>query len=142
VHLKGILHFFDAETRFRFKQPSLYKKPSFRYDTPNKYRHRDAKDRVEVQAMDDRYLSPYNGHLAKLHVQATDHLYESGATTTWRRTYIRNVAPLNRRIATWVIDFSIDPQSWKDWGWILLKFIPSSCALTFLVSKFLSCALV
>jgi hypothetical protein len=92
-------------------------------------------DRVRVFQMDDRYLSPYNGHLAKMHVQATDQLYDGQGTTTWRRTYIRSVAPMSNRIATWPIDFVVDPQSWKDWGIILLKFIPASFALTFCASN-------
>ena len=92
-------------------------------------------DRLRVFQMDDRYISPYDGHLAKLHVQATDQLYDSQGTTTWRRTYIRSVAPMSFRIATWPIDFAVDPQSWKDWGIIFLKFIPASFALTFFVSN-------
>jgi hypothetical protein len=111
----------------------LYQQPAFQYDSNQNYRHRDGMDRVCVFQMDDRYLSPYNGHLAKLHVQATDQLYDDQGTTTWRRTYIRSVAPLSNRIATWPIDFAVDPQSWKDWGIILLKFIPASFALTFCV---------
>jgi len=91
-------------------------------------------NRVLTVPVDDRYIHPLDGHLAKLYVQATDQLYDSQGTTTWRRTYIRNVAPRNVRIATWPIDFSINPQSWKDWGIILLRFIPSSFALTFFVS--------
>lgn len=90
--------------------------------------------RVLTGPMEDKYLSPYDGRLVKLHVQTTDELYNAPGTTTWRRTYIRNVAPMNVRIATWTIDFSNDPQSWKDWGMILLRFIPSSFVLTFFVS--------
>jgi hypothetical protein len=136
VHLKGIFHFFNPDTRYRFKYPHLYQLPAYQYDSIQSYRHRDSMGRVSNNQMDDRYLSPWDGHLAKLHVQATDALYDAPGTTTWRRTYIRNVAPLNVRIATWVIDFSDDPNSWKDWGWILLRFIPSSFALTFFVSCF------
>lgn len=140
MHLKGIFHFFNPDTRYRFKKPHLYQPPEFRYDPSQSYRHRDSMNRVFNGPMDDRYLSPWDGHLAKLHVQATDELYNAMGTTTWRRTYIRNVAPMNVRIATWVIDFSTDPQSWRDWWLMLLRFIPSSLALTFLVSWFRSCS--
>ncbi|KAH7323492.1 hypothetical protein BKA65DRAFT_567230 [Rhexocercosporidium sp. MPI-PUGE-AT-0058] len=133
VHLKGIFHFFDLDTRFRFKYPHLYQLPAFQYGSSQSCRHRDSMHRVFTGPLDDRYLSPWDGHLAKLHVQATDELYDAPGTTTWRRTYIRSVAPLNVRIATWVIDFSADPKSWKDWGLILLRFVPASFALTFLV---------
>ncbi|KAH8646611.1 hypothetical protein BGZ60DRAFT_535595 [Tricladium varicosporioides] len=133
VHLKGALHFFDGETKFRFKWPHLYQLPAFQYDTPHSFRHRDSMMRVYTGPVDDRYLSPWDGHLAKLHVQATDGLYDSHGTTTWRRTYIRNVAPWNVRIATWPIDSAIDAESWKDWAIVLLKFIPCSFLLTFFV---------
>jgi hypothetical protein len=134
VHLKGTLNFFNPATRWRFKKPHLYQLPEFQYDDGRSYRHRDSMGRVFTGPIDDRYLSPWDGHLAKLHVQCTDQLYDGPGTTTWRRTYIRKVAPLNVRIATWVIDFSADPKNWKDWGMILLRFIPSSFALTFFVS--------
>lgn len=94
--------------------------------------------RVYTGPVDDRYLSPWDGHLAKLYIQATDGLYDSHGTTTWRRTYIRNVAPWNVRIATWPIDSAIDAESWKDWGIVLLKFIPCSFLLTFFVSYAIS----
>lgn len=83
---------------------------------------------------DDRYLSPFDGHLAKLHVQSTDELYQGQGNTTWRRTYVRSVATWVERLATWPIDFSVDPQSWKDWGMVLLRFIPASLVLSLLAS--------
>ncbi|KAL3422677.1 3-hydroxyisobutyrate dehydrogenase protein [Phlyctema vagabunda] len=133
VHLTGTMHYFHPETRYRFKYPHLYQLPAYQYESTQIYRHRDAMSRVSKNLIDDRYLSPWDGHLAKLHVQATDEIYVKAGTSTWRRTYVRPVAPFNVRIATWPIDFSVDVDSWKDWGFVLLKFIPASFALVFFV---------
>lgn len=133
--MKGWIHYSDPRTKWRWKKPHLYQQPALEYnDQQRRHRHRDGKDRVSEFTMDDRYLSPSDGHLAKLHAQATDYIYEQGGTVTWRRTYIRSVAPWGHRVATWPIDSEIDPQSWKDWSIIILKFIPASLALTFVVS--------
>jgi hypothetical protein len=129
------MHFFhNPETRWRFKRPHLYQLPAYQDPRTDSYRHRDPMFRVHNGPPDDRYLSPYDGHIAKLHVQATDELYDGPGTTTWRRTYVRNVAPLSRRIATWPIDFAVDPKSWKDWAMVIMRFIPASLILVFCVS--------
>jgi len=56
-------------------------------------------------------------------------MFERTGTTTWRRTYVRKVSPLVVRIATWVIDFSYDPDSWSDWGVQLLRAFPAALAM-------------
>jgi len=42
---------------------------------------------------DDRYLSPYDGKIKRLVVQATDDIYDNTENGTWRRTFIRNISP-------------------------------------------------
>ncbi|KAK9784139.1 hypothetical protein SCAR479_00698 [Seiridium cardinale] len=46
---------------------------------------------------------------------ASDEIYEGPGTLKWRRASVRDVSPWNVRIATWVIDFDQDPDSWKAW---------------------------
>ncbi len=84
--------------------------------------------------MEDRYIHHDEGELRKLIVACSDDLFEGGDNTTWRRTYIRMVSPLKVRIATWVIDFSYDPNSWEDWGIMLLRSLPAAFAMSCFVS--------
>lgn len=62
---------------------------------------------------------------------ATDAIYDGPGTSTWKRTYVQNVAPRKVRIATWVVDFSYDPESWNDWWIMLLRALPAAFAMTF-----------
>ena len=78
------------------------------------YRHVDFVGREKLLTYSDRYLHHNDGYLRNLYVAYTDELFAGPANTTWRRTYIRNAVPLKVRIATWVIDFNYDPESWED----------------------------
>lgn len=41
------------------------------------------------------------GRVSKVVVQATDEIYEQNVTSTYRRTYIQNIAPMYMRLANW-----------------------------------------
>jgi len=69
-------------------------------------------------------------------VQCTDDIFEGPGNSTWQRTYIRNVSPLKSRIATWVLDFGHDPESWADWTFMILRALPASIAMTFCFWEF------
>lgn len=99
-------------------------------------RHRDVAGRVELKPRSDRYLHHDEGHLRNLYVACTDEIYEGPGTSTWKRTYVRNVAPLKVRLATWVIDFSYEPDSWNDWWIMVLRALPAALAMNFVVSVF------
>lgn len=97
------------------------------------YRHVDFAGREKKLTYSDRYLHHNDGYLRNLIVACTDELFEAQGNTTWRRTYIRSAAPLKIRIATWVIDFSYDPESWQDWSVQLLRAVPAAFAMAFVV---------
>ncbi|RSM04825.1 hypothetical protein CDV31_009852 [Fusarium ambrosium] len=130
VKLKGSYHFFEPRSVFRWRNPVLYQKPGYNFtDTETKMRHRDYAGRVSYKARSDRYLHHNDGYLRNMYVAATDDIYEGPGTSTWKRTYVRKVAPMKVRIATWVIDFSYDPQSWEDWGIMVLRALPAAIAM-------------
>ncbi|KAM7183966.1 hypothetical protein V8F20_012405 [Naviculisporaceae sp. PSN 640] len=110
--------------------PGRNRKPGWVYRDTNKYRHRDSAGRVTILPRSDQYLSHIDGRLCYLHVQCTDDIFEAPGNATWSRTYIRKVSPLKARAATWVIDFSYDPESWKDWGVMILRAFPAAIAMT------------
>ncbi|ORY61638.1 uncharacterized protein BCR38DRAFT_411492 [Pseudomassariella vexata] len=120
---------FSLRNRFRAKKPNAFQLPGYEYNTTLKFRHRDAAGRVSNKPLQDRYLHPLDGRLRKLIVASTDDIYEAPGTSTWRRTYIRNVYPWNVRISTWVIDFHHDPDSWKAWFFILGRAFVANIAL-------------
>ncbi|RGP75791.1 hypothetical protein FLONG3_5548 [Fusarium longipes] len=130
VKLKGSKHFFEPRTIYRWRNPVLYQKPGYNYtNNEAKIRHRDYAGRVEYKTRSDRYLHPNDGHLRNMYVACVDDIYDGPGTSTWKRTYVRKVAPLKVRIATWIIDFSYDPQSWEDWGIMVLRTFPAAIAM-------------
>ncbi|KAF4980287.1 hypothetical protein FZEAL_3658 [Fusarium zealandicum] len=130
VKLKGTHHFFGARTIHRWYNPVLYQKPGYNYtDTENKMRHRDYAGRISFKTRSDRYLHHNDGYLRNIYVAATDEIFEGPGTSTWKRTYVRKVAPMKVRIATWVIDFTYDPRSWEDWGIMILRALPAAIAM-------------
>lgn len=131
MELKSWKHIFTSETAWRWVFTHHYQEPNYRYQDGTIYRHRDYAGRIKKKTMSDRYLHHWNGYLRKLIVQCTDDMFERTGTTTWRRTYVRKVSPLVVRIATWVIDFSYDPDSWSDWGVQLLRAFPAALAMMF-----------
>ncbi|KAK7431149.1 hypothetical protein QQZ08_002189 [Neonectria magnoliae] len=131
VTLKGSFHFTEPRTVWRLRNPRLYQKPGYKFnDSEREFRHRDFAGRVSLKARSDRYLHHNDGYLRNLYVACTDEIYTGPGTSTWRRTYVRKVAPLKVRIATWVIDFSYDPESWEDWGIMILRAMPAALAMT------------
>ena len=80
---------------------------------------------------DDRYLSPFDGRPRKLMVQATDEIYEGLNTSTYRRTFIRDVSPWMLRIALW----AAGDENVLKYGWpmTMLRCIPAALALTVMV---------
>ena len=92
--------------------------------------------RVNEFAAEDYYLSPADGHLAKLFVQSTQEIYDANPNSTWRRTFIRNQSPWILRVANWVLeDLSKGGQEARneDLAMTALKWIPSCLAILFLV---------
>ncbi|KAH7160584.1 hypothetical protein B0J13DRAFT_494260 [Dactylonectria estremocensis] len=130
VILKGSFHFSEPRTVYRWRNPRLYQKPGYVFnDSGREFRHRDYAGRVSHKTRSDRYLHHNDGYLRNLYVACTDEIYTGAGSSTWRRTYVRKVAPLKVRIATWVIDFSYDPSSWEDWGIMILRAVPASLAM-------------
>jgi hypothetical protein len=135
VKLKGSMHFFNPRSVYRWGNPVLYQKPGYNFtDGETKMRHRDYAGRVSFKIRSDCYLDYNDGYLLNMCVAATDNIFEGPGTSTWKRTYVRKVAPMKVRIATWVIDFAYDPQSWKDWGIMLLRALPAAIAMALVVS--------
>jgi len=58
-------------------------------------------NREWIGDLDDRYISRTDGKVSKLVVQAVDDIYDNTTNCTWRRTFIRNIAPLYIRLADW-----------------------------------------
>jgi hypothetical protein len=55
------------------------------------------------------YISSWDGKVSKLVVQAVDDIYDNHTTSTYRRTFIRNIAPLYLRLANWPFNH-VDPD--------------------------------
>lgn len=93
--------------------------------------------RAKEFAAEDYYLSPFDGHLAKLFVQSTQEIYDASPNSTWRRTFIRNRSPLILQIANWALQsLPTDGRepSGQDMAMAALKWVPSCAAILFLVS--------
>lgn len=101
MKLKGIRHVFDPYTVLKWGRPHFYRKPAYGYEKLGQYRHLDIFEREWNGDYDDRYISPWDGKISKLVVQATDDIYDNCANSTWRRTFIRSVAPFHLRLANW-----------------------------------------
>ncbi|RBR24596.1 uncharacterized protein FIESC28_02529 [Fusarium coffeatum] len=130
VTLKGSKHFFESRSIYRWRNPVLYQKPGYNFTNNEvKIRHRDYAGRVSFKPRSDRYLHHNDGYLRNMYVACVDDIYEGPGTSTWKRTYVRKVAPMKVRIATWIIDFSYDPQSWGDWGIMVLRTLPAAIAM-------------
>lgn len=86
---------------------------------------------------DDRYISPWDGHISKLLVQCTDEIYGAAGNTTYRRTYIRNVSTKMLRLANWPtkhFDWVAGRYKYGGTGLLVAKWIPACIALTVMVS--------
>jgi hypothetical protein len=56
------------------------------------------------------YISSWDGKVSKLVVQTVDQIYDEKLTSTYRRTFIRNIAPLYLRLANWPFNH-VDPNN-------------------------------
>lgn len=93
--------------------------------------------RVWKGTEDDRYLSPWDGHLAKLVVQATQDIYDGAQNTTWRRTFIRNASPVYLQLANFPFNsVPVDPEQWtgNDWAIVAIRWVPTCLGLLCVVS--------
>lgn len=77
---------------------------------PIVFRHRDVDRRTTRKPLTDRYLHHLDGRLRKLIVAANDDIWNMAMAgrneSTWRRTYVRKMAPYSVRLESWVIDGS------------------------------------
>jgi hypothetical protein len=101
-------------------------------------RHRDIMQRVHQGLEDDRYLSPWDGRVNKLVVQATQEVYDGPRNATWLRTFVRNVSPAFIRVANWPFASApIKSEHWTDNDWMMVcaKWLPACGVLLFVVSS-------
>lgn len=135
---KGYFHIFDPYTRFRwFTHPHFYQKAGFAYQSSGLHRHKDSMRRVTESETADKYLSSYDAKPRDLTVQTVDDIYDRPGSSTWKRTFIRNIAPFHLRLANWPtnhVDYRRGQPTADDWPWIVAKWIPTCLALIFLVS--------
>jgi len=104
--LKGYFgNFFSRTSKYRVvKSPHSLQDPGFSNLSKRNFRHQDSLQRIYEGRFDDRYLDPVDGRVKELVVQCTDRVYCGPRNSTYKRTFIRNVAPLTLRIASWPID--------------------------------------
>ena len=122
-------------TQWRAKWPNTYQLPGITRAS-NDRRHRDIMQRAKDFPSDDYYLSPYDGHLAKLFVQSTQAIYDANPNSTWRRTFIRNQSPFILQVANWVLhSLPTDDREVQSEHIVMmgLKWIPSCAAILLLV---------
>lgn len=129
------MNVFNPRKQWRVKWPNTYQLPGVLREK-NDRRHRDIMQRAKDFPSDDYYLSPWDGHLAKLFVQCTQPIYDANPNSTWRRTFIRNQSPLILQMANWVLcTVPTDDREVKgeDYAMMGLKWLPACAAILFLV---------
>ncbi|KAH7120254.1 hypothetical protein B0J13DRAFT_567684 [Dactylonectria estremocensis] len=125
--------FFKGGFNWRWlDSPSLHYRPKLRYCTHGKYVTFDGMGREAVHdELFDATIDPETGEYVKLYVQAPVDLCLH-PNATWKRTVIRNVAPLFVRFAN--IPFSYVPEDRRyhfssytpeDWAAVALMWLPS-----------------
>ena len=135
---RGYLNTRHPRNEWRAKWPNAYQIAGIALPISNSH-HRDMMQRGKHFPSDDYYLSPFDGHLAKLFVQSTQAIYDANPNSTWRRTFIRNRSPWILRIANWVLHtLPTDDQEAKgeDVAMMGLRWIPACAAILLLVSLF------
>ncbi|KIW19459.1 hypothetical protein PV08_00031 [Exophiala spinifera] len=133
MHQKGYRNLFSQRTTFRWKSFHSHQKPGLTKGAGRDHRHRDAVSRIHTGQDDDRFLA-LDSHLERMMVQCTDEIYEGPRNSTWRRTFLRNMAPWTIRIANWPMNTApIDSKHWtqNDWLWIIAKWPVSCICLSF-----------
>lgn len=127
---------FQQGTQWRAKWPNSFQAPGSPLPSKER-RHRDVMQRAKNFPSEDYYLSPCDGHLAKLFVQSTQAIYDANPNSSWRRTFIRNQSPLILQLANWVLhSLPTDDREVKgeDVAIMGLKWIPTCAAMLLLVS--------
>jgi hypothetical protein len=84
----------------------------------------------------DRYNSLYDGSLVPLMVQSTNDVYRDGGTHGWKRTFIRNVSPVQLRIANWpyqTIPPERDQWSSSETAIFYVRWVPACIALSLML---------
>ncbi len=135
---RGYMNSRHPRTEWRAKWPNAYQFAGIALPR-NDHRHRDIMQRAKDYPSDEYYLSPWDGHLAKLFVQSTQAIYDANPNSTWRRTFIRNRSPLILRVANWVLHtLPTDDQeiNGEDLALMGLKWLPACVAILFLVRPF------
>jgi hypothetical protein len=136
--LRGCGNCCCANLPCRGKRPHHYLPPRWEYipSVPGVsnpvFWHRDYDRRESSHRMTDRYLHHHDGKLRTLIIACSDDVWDTSVSrrsgATWRRTYVRKMAPYKVRIASWVIDYSKS----RSCGWYcveLLKSIPAMGAM-------------
>lgn len=134
---RGYRNLQHPRATWKWKFPNSIQMPGLQYSDASTHRHRDIMQRHTHGFEDtDYYLSPYDGHLAKLVVQAAQELYDSEANFTWRRTFIRNASPVPLRITNWAIGSIKEDEEMtgRDWALAAGKWLPAVAALGLLVN--------
>ncbi|KAJ4378681.1 hypothetical protein N0V86_005552 [Didymella sp. IMI 355093] len=140
IRLKGYKHWFDPYTSWKWGSPMAYRKPGLGYQKLATHRHRDAFEREWVGDYDDRYISSWDGKVSKLVVQTVDEIYDEQITSTYRRTFIRNISPLYLRLANWPFNH-VDPNNndgkptSEDMPMLCLKWFVAAIAISCVISS-------
>jgi hypothetical protein len=135
-HQRGYRNLWNDRNMWRWKYPNAYQMPGLRFESFAQNRHRDILQRIMNAPEEDRYLSPWDGHLSKLVVQAADDVYDAQACSTWRHTFVRNAGSPIIRIANWTINsVPLDKTTWSSEDWIMVcgKWLRACLALMILV---------
>ncbi|KAL8905628.1 MAG: hypothetical protein Q9171_006603 [Xanthocarpia ochracea] len=127
---RGGANVLTSEGKWRWKWPNFYRLPPIPRPG-NDHHHRDMMQRAKTYPSEDYYLSPYDGHLAKLFVQCTQSVYDANSNCTWRRTYIRDQSPWTLQVANWATDNR--EGKGEDLAMMGLKWIPSCVAILLLM---------
>ena len=132
---RGYANLSHDKALWRWKWPNSFQLPTFVFPGTSSH-HRDVMQRAGVYDPNDYYLSPTDGHLAKLFVQSTQEIYTAGANSTWRRTFIRNRSPFILQVAEWVLDSIPEGReaTGSEIAVVAAKWLPSCFAILILVS--------
>lgn len=115
-------------------ESSIVCPPGRIYETTTDFRHKDSLGRVWIGPEDDRYLSPTDGRLAPLIVQATNAIWNGPANSTWARSTIEGCTPIILRIVYSVLGPRFRSRSIASLMETLITWVPSSLAIAALVS--------
>jgi hypothetical protein len=122
-----------------FQHPHWVRRAGYAYESNEKFYFRDALSRIHSEYNNDYYLSPSTGKIKSLVVQSVDDVLSNEGNGTWKRTYIRTIAPLPYRLAMWPFNHidmrESSPESNSDVAKIVGKWFVASLALTVVVSR-------